>query len=171
MTLPAPRPHAATEAEQSRYVAERLLDAARADLSRADTKASVLLSGGLTLPVLVGTRGMSSAAGGQLALWAVAGAAWLAGIGLLICAVLPFSGTRRAQRTGQVTYYGDALRDATVEGLARLVEQAGRAPVEWLLTQFHDVSTILARKYTFIRGGLWALVAALGLAALAALRG
>lgn len=166
MTLPAPRRE---DTEPSRYVAERLLDAARADLTRADTKASVLLSGGLTLPVLVGTRGIGSAHGSGLALWMVAGAVWLTGIGLLICAVLPYSGTRRTPGGEQVTYYGDALRGATVETLARLVSRAGAEPVEWLLTQFHDVSTILARKYRYIRAGLFTLVGSLALAGLAAL--
>lgn len=149
------------------YIAERLVAATREDLARADTKASILLSGALALPVFVGSRTPKRSLDEGALLWAGAGGVWLLGVALLIGTVLPRTRTRRT--TTGVTYYADALHGAELAQLVCLVSRAGEAPTEWLLTQFRDLSGILARKYRSIRWGICCIVAGLTLAAVASL--
>ncbi|WP_407565615.1 Pycsar system effector family protein [Streptomyces sp. 184] len=145
------------------YIAERLVVATREDVARADTKASIMLSGALALPVFVGSRVPKSGLGESAVLWAGAGGIWLLGVALLVGTVLPTTRTRRT--TAGVTYYADALHDAEPAQLVHLVTRAGDAPTEWLLTQFRDLSGILARKYRSLRWGICCIVVGLALAA------
>ena len=149
MSLPEARsaPDAA-----ARYVAERLLLTVREDLGRADVKASVLLSGALAAPALVlsGGRVASGASGAALVLLVSAGLCWAAGaLMLLLGVILPRTGTVR--RAPGPTFYVDALGASDADELLAGVLEAGLDPVRWLLTQFQDVSVILAAKYRWLR--------------------
>ncbi|WP_255951818.1 Pycsar system effector family protein [Streptomyces odontomachi] len=150
-------------------VAEQLLSRVREDLSGADSKAAVLLSGTLALPAfLLGWHGAPGWHGPADVTLVLAAVLWAGAVIALIGALMPRTGTVRAHDA--VTYFGDltgargASRDLT--GLATQVAEAGREPVEWLLVQAVDVSSILSVKYRAIRWGmsLLALSAALALA-------
>lgn len=156
--------------EPTLYVAEYLLRTAREDLARADTKASVLLSGALALPALLlgGNRWSSAPAGGWLLPLAAGACLWATGTALLVWTILPRTGT---SRTGPgVTFYADARTAAEPRALVPGVTEAGRDRVGWLLTQFVDVSLILTAKYRCLRWGVCCLLPGLLLtgAALAA---
>ncbi|MGW0820384.1 Pycsar system effector family protein [Streptomyces sp. NPDC002845] len=164
MTLPATRPEPDAAA---RYVAERLLLTVREDLGRADVKASVLLSGALAVPALVlgGGGGVASGvSGGALVLLVTGGLCWAAGaLVLLLGVILPRTGTVRA--APGPTFYVDALDAADPDALLTCVTEAGQDQVRWLLTQFQDVSVILAAKYRWLRCSMALLGLAVVLAA------
>jgi hypothetical protein len=149
VSLPETRPD--TDAD-ALYVAERLLLTVREDLGRADVKASVLLSGVLAVPALVvsGGRAVSGVSGSALVLLVAAGLCWAAGaLMLLLGVILPRTGTVR-DAPGP-TFYADALAASDLDALRAGVVEAGHDPVRWLLTQFQDVSVILAAKYRWLR--------------------
>lgn len=157
MTAPAPdggavRRQAGGEAD--RYIVERLLAAVRDDIGRADTKASILLSGVVALPaLLLGGRAVPDRPGAAgSALLAFGGLLWAAGGAGLVRAILPRTGTTR---TGPgVTYFADLVPVPPPQFLLPALAEAGRDPVRWLLTQTLDVSGILAAKYRWIRRGV-----------------
>ncbi|MEU9169358.1 Pycsar system effector family protein [Streptomyces sp. NPDC048420] len=145
------------------YVAERLLLTVREDLGRADVKASILLSGAVAVPALALGRGASADTTGlALAFLAAGGALWAVGTLLLLVVVLPRTGTLRS--APGLTYYADALAATDLEALRRAAGEAGADRVGWLLTQFQDVSDILAAKYRWLRRSMAFLGAGLLLA-------
>ncbi|GGO48178.1 MULTISPECIES: Pycsar system effector family protein [Streptomyces] len=149
-----------------RFVSERLLTAVREEVTRADTKASILLSGSVALPALAASAAQGRVGSGPLG---VAGAVlWLAGIVMLAMVVLPRtkpdSGNRRAD--GGRTSAADpgpsvaALhRGAGSEEVAAAVLAAGRDPGRWVLEQSCALGTILAIKYRWMRWAVGCLVA------------
>ncbi len=143
-------------------IAEHLLDSVREDLGRADSKAAVLLSAALALPAfLIGTHGVPGRHGPADLMLVAAGVLWAVAVAALVRALMPRTGTLRAQ--DGVTYFGDLLtRD--VGRLSAEIADAGRDPVGWLLVQAMDVSAILAAKYRTIRWGVGALSPAAALA-------
>ncbi|MFI5821695.1 Pycsar system effector family protein [Streptomyces rishiriensis] len=146
----------------AQFVAARLLAVIREDAGRADAKASFLLTLVVALPtLLLGITGLPHGrARAAPVLFALAVAGWLTGLGALVHAVLPRSGTRRSGPG--LTYYADVLalhRDDGIEGIRNEAARAGRDPAVWLLTQAVDVSAILAQKYRWIR---WGICSALG---------
>lgn len=151
------------EPEAAHYVAERLLLTVREDLGRADVKASILLSGAVAVPALVLGRGTPSDLSGiALGLLAAGGALWAAGTLLLLAVVLPRTGTVRS--VPGPTYYADGLPTTDLEALRRATAEAGADRLSWLLTQFRDVSVILAAKYRWLRRSMALLGAGLLLA-------
>ncbi|MFE4392349.1 MULTISPECIES: Pycsar system effector family protein [Streptomycetaceae] len=155
---PAPAPEPVPEpvpcSDEARFVADRLLCVVREDIGRADTKSSILLTAALGLPALLLDRNWADGRPGTLAavLLALGGVFWAAGAVALVRAILPRTGTLRDH--DGVTFFGDLL---TSEGRPALTEQivaAGRDPLDWLLVQAVDVSTILAAKYRRIRWGV-----------------
>ena len=137
-----------------RFVAERLLATVREDVGRADTKASILLSGAVAVPALLVSGhwppdGTGTAATALLSAGALL---WFLGAAALVRAILPRTGTGRA--VGDLTYFGDLLTADDPDLLVARVASAGRDPVRWLLVQSVDVSTILAAKYRWIRRGV-----------------
>lgn len=155
--------HAADRAGER--VAEQLLNRVREDLGGADSKAAVLLSGTLALPAfLLGWHGAPGWHGPADVTLVLAAVLWAGAVIALIGALMPRTGTVRA-RDG-VTYFGDLAASRDLTGLAAQIADAGREPVEWLLVQAVDVSSILAAKYRAIRWGmgLLGLSAALALA-------
>ncbi|MFI6845150.1 DUF5706 domain-containing protein [Kitasatospora sp. NBC_00085] len=149
----APHP-AAPCPDEARFVADRLLAAVREDIGRADTKSSILLTAALGLPALLLGRPWAADRPGPLAavLLALGGALWAAGAVALVRAILPRTGTLR-DRDG-VTFFGDLVAAEGRSALAGRVVAAGRDPLDWLLVQAVDVSTILAAKYRWIRWGV-----------------
>jgi hypothetical protein len=147
--------------EAAVYVAERLLTAVRDEVTRADTKAAVLLSGALAGPALLLGRHVPPHGGGlPVALLLGAGAAlWAAGTALLVWTIVPRTGTLRGGPG--VTYFGDARPGQDLDTLLRAVDAAGRDRAGWLMTQFVDVSGILTAKYRCLRWGMSLLAAAL----------
>jgi hypothetical protein len=145
------------------YVAERLLGTAREELARADTKASVLLSGALAVPALLfgGRWAPGQARGAWLVVLVAGGALWLAGSGLLVWAILPRTGTARAGPA--LTYFADARALDGPQALRAALREAGRDKVAWLTTQFVDTSTILSAKYRCLRRGMACLAPGLAL--------
>jgi hypothetical protein len=155
---------ATTPREDSRFVAERLLDTVREDIGRADTKASILLSAALALPaLLLGGHWSAGRAGAALVLPAVGAGLWVLGTAALVRAILPRTGTVRG-RSG-LTYFGDLLSGEAPHLLAARVTEAARDPVGWLLVQSVDVAGILATKYRWIRRGVYCLTAGAALVA------
>ncbi|MEU2870170.1 Pycsar system effector family protein [Streptomyces olivoreticuli] len=143
-------------------IAEHLLNSVREDLGRADSKAAVLLSAALALPAfLIGGHGVPGWHGPADLTLVAAGVLWAVAVAALVRALMPRTGTLRAQ--DGVTYFGDLLtRD--VGRLSAEIAEAGRDPVGWLLVQAVDVSAILAAKYRTIRWGVGALSPAAALA-------
>ncbi|MEU3573252.1 Pycsar system effector family protein, partial [Kitasatospora sp. NPDC036755] len=151
---PAAGPEAAARPDEARFIADRLLCVVREDIGRADTKSSILLTAALGLPALLLDRNWADGRPGTLAavLLALGGVFWAAGAVALVRAILPRTKTLRDH--DGVTFFADLL---TSDGRPRLTEQivaAGRDPLDWLLVQAVDVSTILAAKYRRIRWGV-----------------
>ena len=145
--------------------AEQLLSRVREDLGRADAKAAVLLSGTLALPAfLLGWHGAPGWHGPADVTLVAAAVLWAGAVIVLIGALMPRTRTVRA-RDG-VTYFGDLVDSRDLAGLAAQIAEAARQPVEWLLVQAVDVSSILSAKYRATRWsmGLLALSAAVALA-------
>ncbi|MGD3109750.1 Pycsar system effector family protein [Streptomyces sp. YGL11-2] len=143
-------------------IAEHLLNSVREDLGRADSKAAVLLSAALALPAfLIGGNGVPDWHGPADLTLVAAGVLWAVAVAALVRALMPRTGTLRAQHG--VTYFSDLLtRD--VGRLSAEITEAGRDPAGWLLVQAVDVSAILAAKYRAIRWGVGALSPAAALA-------
>lgn len=146
-------------------IAERLLNTAREDVGRADSKAAVLLSGTLALPAfLVGWHGSPRWDGLADVTLVLAGVLWAVAVTALVGALMPRTGTVRG-RDG-VTYFGDLVAPLDPVGLAARIAEAGRDPTGWLLVQAVDVSSILSAKYRAIRWGVGSLAPSTALAVL-----
>lgn len=148
---PPPAPSVATESAV--YVAERLLATARDELARADTKAAVLLSGSLALPALLlgGAWSPERTGGPWLGLLVLGGVLWAAGTVLLVWTLLPRTGTVRT--APGVTFFADVRDVPDARLLVQAVGEAAQDRVGWLVTQFVDISRILAAKYRCLRWG------------------
>jgi pycsar effector protein len=139
-------------------IAERLLTSVRDEIARADTKASILLSGAVAV-LTVAATGAHGPAFRQP--WAAAAAAvWCAGIVLLVIGVLPR--TRPAGGPASVTAVQAAPDPAR---LTTDVREAGLDPTAWLLRQICDLGVVLRAKYRCLRGATACLAAAALLAA------
>ncbi|MBD0738511.1 Pycsar system effector family protein [Streptomyces sp. CBMA29] len=151
----------AADSEDGLYVAERLLGTVRDELQRADTKASVLLSGALALPALLfsGRWSADRLAGGWLGLFVAGGLLWAAGTAFLVLTILPRTWTTRIGPG--VTFFGDARSVPAPEVLRLAISAAGRDRVGWLITQLLDVCAILAAKYRCLRWAIFCLLPAL----------
>lgn len=146
-----------------RFVAERLLTWAREEVARADTKASVLLSGVVAVSVLVVSAGHGPGASGAVgAVGAVGAGLWCAGIMMLTMVILPRTRPPGSPRRGpRATDAGRGPSVATLHAeagpgeLATAVLAAGGDPVRWMLDQARVLGAILAVKYRWMR---WAVV-------------
>ncbi|MER6310386.1 Pycsar system effector family protein [Streptomyces sp. NPDC001657] len=144
-------------------IAERLLNTVREDLGRADSKAAVLLSGALALPAfLLGWHGAPDWRGPADLTLVAAGVLWAVAVTALVRALMPRTGTLRAQEG--VTFFGDLLAPHDLPRLAAEIAAAGRDPAGWLLIQAVDVSSILSAKYRAIRWAVGALAPSAALA-------
>ncbi|MDX3516351.1 Pycsar system effector family protein [Streptomyces scabiei] len=134
----------------------QLLADLRAEIARADTKASVLAGAlGIMAGLLGGHRWTPAALSPAAAiLWWAGAASLVTALFALLLAVLP-----RYRRSTWVpgrplTYFGDVRRAARAGGLAAAVSQTGRDPADGLFRALADTSHIVARKHLWIRTGL-----------------
>ncbi|WP_327191345.1 Pycsar system effector family protein [Streptomyces xinghaiensis] len=147
-------------------VAERLLNTVREEMGRADTKASILLSGAMAVLVMV----LTWYGDGLPALPSAAAAAgvllWTAGVVMLAAVVVP---RRRppgrpvaAAAAADGTFFADLTRfpgGASAEALLPRVARAGREPQRWMVEQSCTLGLILAVKYRWLRRGVLCLAA------------
>lgn len=144
----------------------RLLTEVRAEISRADSKAAVVV-GAIAMAVgliggLVVSRGWDPS---RLDLpWAVV---WWTGVCALaaallamLLAVVPRYGKSRWEPGLPLGYFGDIRRAAGSGALAQALTDADRDPTPLLVNALSATSSIAAHKHLWIRVGLLALTAA-----------
>jgi hypothetical protein len=134
----------------------RLLGDLRAEIARADTKASVLVGAlGITAGLL-GGHGWGPAALPPVAaaLWWVGATSLFAALFALLLAVLPRYRKSTWEPGLPLTYFADVRRAAGSGGLAAAVADTGRDPAVGLFPALVETSRIVARKHLWIRIGL-----------------
>ncbi|MGW3953391.1 Pycsar system effector family protein [Streptomyces sp. NPDC004752] len=142
----------------------RLLADIRAEITRADAKAAVLVgvlgltSGVLTVLPTGRIRRIPTSAT-ALVWWAGATCLIVALLSLLL-AVIPRYGRSRWEPGRPLTYFGDIQRAARTSELAEALVDTGRDPTVALLLALTEASRIAARKHLWIRTGLLAYVSA-----------
>ncbi|MBQ0985744.1 hypothetical protein KBZ10_14700 [Streptomyces sp. F63] len=135
-------------------------------MGRADTKASILLSGAMAVLVMV----LTWYGDGLPALPAAAAAAgallWAAGVVMLAAVVMPRrrppARPGRAAGAADGTFFADLTRfpgGASAEALLPRVARAGREPQRWMVEQSCTLGLILAVKYRWLRRGVLCLAA------------
>ena len=136
----------------------QLLGDLRAEIARADTKASVLVGAlGITAGLLGGHgRGPAALSPAASVLWWVGAASLLAALFALLLAVLPRYRRSSWEPGRPLTYFGDVQRAARSGGLAAAVAVTGREPAVALFCALAETSRIVARKHLWIRTGLTA---------------
>jgi hypothetical protein len=146
--------------------AELLADL-RAEISRADAKATVLvgalgISAGL-LAALLTSRDWSPGMlpGPAAVLWWAGAAGLVVALCALVLAVMPRYGRVHWTPGRPLTYFGDVRQAARAGRLAEALTDTGRDPVCGVLLALAETSAIAARKHSWIRTGL----ASFGLAA------
>lgn len=135
---------------------EGLLDETREEISRADTKASILLaSAGVTAAVLAGVVAagdikFSSALGVVQLLTVVAITALGAGLGFLGAAVMPQLGK---PTRGRARYYMEYAQYDRVEDLREALDREGCDASGRHVAQLSVLSRIVRRKYRLTQAG------------------
>ncbi|MFD7168167.1 Pycsar system effector family protein [Streptomyces violascens] len=145
--------------------AVRLLTELRAEIARADSKASVLVAAlGMTAGVVGGQLGGRGRVPGELS--AVGAGLWWTGTAALalallgtLMAVLPrYRGAAWAPGR-PLSYFGDIQQAVRQDGLAQALADTELAPTASLMAALAENSRIAARKHQWIRGGLLAFCA------------
>lgn len=150
---PLPTPTPVADESDVRYVAERLLESVREDIGRADSKAAVLLSGGLAFLAVVWTgEGAAARTGFAFGLVVAGGLLWLAGLLLLIGVVLP-----RTRIGADATFLRDLTGSTPPEALHARLTESGADVVRWLLGQATALGAVLTAKYRWLRAGVCCL--------------
>jgi pycsar effector protein len=139
----------------------RLLDETREELTRADSKASIILAGaGVAIgAVLAGLVSGDVSLSGRSALVIVM--TWSAGVlltlGILCLAAAVYPRTGHPQR-GHARYFGEVnLYKSGSEELGRAVDLDSVDIRSRDLQQVHALSQALSRKYTLTQAGMWLL--------------
>lgn len=162
-------------------VAERLLLTVREELGRADTKASILLTGATAILVVTLSWQVETLPPWPASAAVLGVALWTAGIAMLAAAVLPrrrapgrSERSNRSDRPDQsdgsdgsdqsdgstawnLTFFADLTGGASAESLLPRVERAGREPARWMVEQACNLGAILAVKYGWLRRGVCCL--------------
>lgn len=136
-----------------------MLTAAREELARADTKASILLAAssiaiGPSLSAsLTGSWGPARIWNGIEWLWWIGALSAVSAIGMLAYAVYP-----RVKRRGiiapRVTFFGDANLESK-DDLRSALARSSEGQQELLVDQLWQVSLIVSKKYRSIQISLW----------------
>ncbi|WP_326578840.1 DUF5706 domain-containing protein [Streptomyces sp. NBC_00487] len=134
----------------------RLLADLRAEIARADTKASVLAGALGIMAGLPGGHRWSPAALSPTAtiLWWAGATSLVTALFALLLAVLPRYRRSTWEPGRPLTYFGDIRRAARAGGLAAAVAETGRDPALGLFLALAETSRIVARKHLCIRTGL-----------------
>jgi len=149
--------------EQAAEYARHLLGEIKAEMSRADTKASIMLGAtavavGATLGGLFAGDWRPHYLGGGQWLWWCGTALTCAAIVMFLAAVYPRLGHGR---TGElIGFYGDAARQRSPYALVAALERSSRAELEALAEQIAVLSRLVRAKYRLIQAGVWTLAAA-----------
>jgi hypothetical protein len=159
-----PDPRRLAEEDACAYGAQ-LLTEAREELSRADSKAQVLLG-------IVGI-GLGAVAGGLLAgswaptrladavewLWWLGSAAALAAVIVLASAVYPRLDRRK--HSTAVMYFADVLHLDSTQAVSNALLRSSTLDLERIADQLRRTSKIISWKYRLIRWGFWLLLSAM----------
>ncbi|WP_200300716.1 Pycsar system effector family protein [Streptomyces adelaidensis] len=134
----------------------QLLGDLRAEIARADTKASVLVGAlGITTGLLGGLRWRPTALSHTATLlWWVGAASLVTAVFALLLAVLPRYRRSSWEPGRPLTYFGDVRRAVRADQLAAAVAETGRDPALGLVPALAETSRIVARKHFWIRTGL-----------------
>lgn len=164
---PPPAPPAAPRGAPAGLVplCERLLTELRAELARADNKASVLVGAlGMTAGVFSGllagrgwTPAALSAAGAVL--WWAGAAALVVSLFALLLAVLPRYRATRWTPERPLSYFGDIQEAVRLDRLESALDTTRQDPAAALTAALTDTSRIALRKHQWIRTGLIAFCA------------
>jgi hypothetical protein len=148
-------------------LAKLLLSESREELTRADSKASLLLAAlGIGISAVLGAILAGS--------WTpfVLGSPWesfwwagvtLAGAALVCLGVAVWPKVTHRSGTGGVTYFGEAATFETVAELKAALKRSETDPVERTTRQLHVIAKRADHKYAFIRASLVAVGLAIGL--------
>lgn len=157
--------------EQARRYAADLLARSRAELNRVDTKASILLAGaGTALGAVAGSLLADGWSPFRLSIgpaifWWVGVVAGVIGSLALLAAVYPNHRPGRApiaRRTRYLGYYIDVVRYRSPDELAATIRESAARELEVSAEQLLQVSLIVHRKYSLVRGAMWMLAAGMG---------
>ncbi|MFF9311166.1 Pycsar system effector family protein [Streptomyces sp. NPDC014748] len=136
----------------------RLLTDLRAEIARADAKATVLAG---VLGLTVGPAALPAGRHCDTALPLPAALLWWSGVAALLVAVLallltvvPRYRQSRWEPGRPLTYFGDVRRAARTGELVMALEETGDNPLGALLPALGEASRIAARKHLWIRAGL-----------------
>jgi hypothetical protein len=147
----------------------RMVETNRAELNRADVKASQGLGAagvvGITMFTAIASHAWSPEPSGR-AVWAWWGgwALWTVAVAALILALMPRLGSSVLPgQAALVTYFGDVHRLAGTGDLAQALAYAAGQPLSAALHELAWTSGAVIRKYRLIRVGLGALAASTAL--------
>jgi hypothetical protein len=161
--------------DEEHELARTLLAESREELTRADSKASLLLAAfSIGISAILGAiladdwTPLSLEAPWEGIFWVGVSAA-TAGLLLLSAAVWP-KVTHQSGKAG-VTYFGEAARFETPTELEAALRRTSTDPIARTVTQLHVIARRADAKYAFIRSALVALWAAATLVLVAAAGG
>jgi hypothetical protein len=157
----------AAAADPLQTYCENLLKTTREELTRADSKAQLLLAAtgvavGALLAGLLGGRWEPATLDNRIEwLWWAGGVApTVAGIALLGAAVYPRRTGRPGPPSRVVTYFGHVVTHPDVTSLRSALASSSLDPTAHAIHQLSVVSRIVATKYRLIRFGMWSLATA-----------
>lgn len=136
--------------------AERLLSELRAEIGRADTKASVVIGAlGVCAGVVLSRRGSTIPPDGPGQYLGLAGGlTWIVALGFLLFSLAPRYRPSQWRSGLPLTYFLDIRRAATSGLLADGVRCTEENRLVGLLVALKDTSHIVAAKHSCIRAGL-----------------
>lgn len=137
--------------------AKALLDETREELSHADSKAGLLLTGsGIAIAILGGAVASGDLRLGGLpgvvqALAVVSAVGFIGGVLMLGAAIYPRVGR---QSSGHARYFMDHAAYEDLEKLRQAIEQDATAATDRHVMQLRDVSRIVRRKYRLTQAAM-----------------
>jgi hypothetical protein len=139
--------------------AQRLLDDGRAELIRADDRASSVLGAVGTLVAVVAVVPNGPRPGREIITWE-----WVCGLSICVLAMVllmlvALPRFTRGSRRQVLAYFGDVSRIRHERDLANLLVQLAERPSEAVLSELRAISKIVVIKYRFTRLGIMCAVA------------